>query len=66
MPVNVEIVSALWLPNVFMYNLKDIKIMEVLSAMRGLWITRCTTFPTGRLSYYQIINANDQNLSWHL
>ncbi|XP_023344754.1 glycine receptor subunit alpha-1 [Eurytemora carolleeae] len=39
-PVNVELVNLLWLPNVYIYNLKTFKVVEVLSKHAGLWITR--------------------------
>lgn len=39
-PVNLELVNELWLPNIFIYNLKTFKVVEVLSKHAGLWITR--------------------------
>jgi len=39
-PVNLELVNQLWLPNIFIYNLKTFKVVEVLSKHAGLWITR--------------------------
>jgi len=39
-PVNLELVKELWLPNIFIYNLKTFKVVEVLSKHAGLWITR--------------------------
>jgi len=39
-PVNLELVKQLWLPNIFIYNLKTFKVVEVLSKHAGLWITR--------------------------
>ena len=38
-PVNLELVNLLWLPNIFVYNLKTFKVVEVLSKHAGLWIT---------------------------
>jgi len=38
-PVNLELVRDLWLPNIFIYNLKTFKVVEVLSKHAGLWIT---------------------------
>jgi len=38
-PVNLELVNELWLPNVFIYNLRTFKVVEVLSKHAGLWIT---------------------------
>ena len=38
-PVNLELVNDLWLPNIFIYNLKTFKVVEVLSKHAGLWIT---------------------------
>ena len=38
-PVNLELVNELWLPNIFIYNLKTFKVVEVLSKHAGLWIT---------------------------
>ncbi len=37
-PVNLELVNELWLPNIFIYNLKTFKVVEVLSKHAGLWI----------------------------
>ena len=38
-PVNLELVNELWLPNIFIYNLKTYKVITVLSKLAGLWIT---------------------------
>ncbi|XP_023331019.1 gamma-aminobutyric acid receptor subunit rho-1 isoform X1 [Eurytemora carolleeae] len=38
MPMNLEFVKDLWLPNIFIYNLKTFKVIDVLSKMAGLWI----------------------------
>ena len=37
-PVNLELVKDLWLPNIFIYNLKTFKVIDVLSKLSGLWI----------------------------
>ena len=37
-PTNVELIEDLWLPNIFIYNLKTFKVIEVLSKLSGLWI----------------------------
>ena len=37
-PTNVELVKDLWLPNIFIYNLKTFKVIDVLSKLSGLWI----------------------------
>ena len=39
MPVNLELVKDLWLPNIFIYNLKTFKVVEVLSKHAGLWVS---------------------------
>ena len=39
-PTNVELVKDLWLPNIFIYNLKTFKVIEVLSKLSGLWIDK--------------------------
>ena len=39
-PVNLDLVKMLWLPNIFIYNLKTFKVVSVLSKHAGLWITR--------------------------
>jgi len=39
-PTNVELVKDLWLPNIFIYNLKTFKVIDVLSKLSGLWIDR--------------------------
>ena len=39
-PVNLELVNLLWLPNIFVYNLKTFKVVSVLQRHAGLWITR--------------------------
>ena len=38
-PVNLELVKDLWLPNIFIYNLKTFKVVEVLSKHAGLWVS---------------------------
>jgi len=37
-PTSVELVKDLWLPNIFIYNLKTFKVIDVLSKLSGLWI----------------------------
>jgi len=37
-PTNVELVKDLWLPNIFIYNLKTFKVINVLSELSGLWV----------------------------
>jgi len=37
-PVDAGIIEELWLPNVFIYNLKTLEVIEVLSKMTGVWI----------------------------
>lgn len=37
-PMNLEFVKDLWLPNIFIYNLKTYKVIDVLSKLAGLWI----------------------------
>ena len=36
--VNLELIRNLWLPNIFIYNLKSFKTIDVLSKLAGLWI----------------------------
>ena len=38
-PMNLEMIKDLWLPNVLIYNLKTFKVMDVLSKLAGLWIS---------------------------
>ena len=38
-PMNLEFVKDLWLPNIFIYNLKTYKVIDVLSKLAGLWIS---------------------------
>ena len=37
-PMNLEFVKDLWLPNIFIYNLKTFKVIDVLLKLAGLWI----------------------------
>lgn len=37
-PVNLELIKSLWIPNIFIYNLKTFKTIDVLSKLAGLWI----------------------------
>ena len=37
--MNLEFVKSLWLPNIFIYNLKTFKVVEVLSKHAGLWVS---------------------------
>jgi hypothetical protein len=37
-PTNLEFVKDLWVPNIFIYNLKTYKVMDVLNKLAGLWI----------------------------
>ena len=36
--MNLEFVKDLWLPNIFIYNLKTYKVIDVLTRLSGLWI----------------------------
>ena len=38
-PVNLEIIKDLWVPNVLIYNLKTYKMIEVLNRLEGVWIS---------------------------
>ena len=38
-PVNLELVNSLWMPNVFIYNLKTYKTQNVLNKVAGLWMS---------------------------
>jgi len=38
-PMNLEFIKDLWIPNIFIYNLKTYKVIDVLSKLAGLWIT---------------------------
>ena len=37
-PMNLEFIKDLWLPNIFIYNIKSYKVIDVLSKLAGLWI----------------------------
>ena len=37
-PMNLEFIKDLWVPNIFIYNLKTYKVINVLSKLAGLWI----------------------------
>jgi len=39
-PVNLELINSLWVPNIFIYNLKTFQVIDVLSKLAGLWIDR--------------------------
>jgi len=39
-PVNLELINSLWVPNIFIYNLKTFQTISVLSKLAGLWIDR--------------------------
>jgi len=50
-PVNLELVNHLWLPNVFIYNLKTFKVCQALTKSEMLdsvttWLCRCNPLPT--------------------
>ena len=36
--MNLEFIKDLWMPNIFIYNLKTYKVIDVLSKLAGLWI----------------------------
>jgi len=38
-PMNLEMIKDLWIPNILIYNLKTFKVMDVLSKLAGLWIS---------------------------
>ena len=37
-PMSLEFINSLWVPNIFIYNLKTYKVISVLSKLAGLWI----------------------------
>jgi len=37
-PMSLEFIKDLWVPNIFVYNLKTYKVIDVLSKLAGLWI----------------------------
>ena len=37
-PMPLELIKDLWVPNIFVYNLKTYKVIDVLSKLAGLWI----------------------------
>ena len=37
-PMSLEFVKDLWLPNIYIYNLKTYKVIDVLNKLAGLWI----------------------------
>ena len=37
-PMSLEFINSLWVPNIFIYNLKTYKVIDVLSKLAGLWI----------------------------
>lgn len=37
-PMSLEMVKDLWLPNIFIYNIKTYKVIDVLNKLAGLWI----------------------------
>ena len=37
-PMSLELINDLWVPNIFIYNLKTYKVISVLSKLAGLWI----------------------------
>ena len=37
-PVNMELIKSLWIPNIFICNLKTFQTIDVLSKLSGLWI----------------------------
>jgi len=39
-PVNLELINSLWVPNIFIYNLKTFRVIDVLSKLAGLWIDK--------------------------
>ena len=36
--MNLELIHDLWMPNIFIYNLKTFQVIDVLSKLAGLWI----------------------------
>ena len=38
-PMGLEFINGLWVPNIFIYNLKTYKVISVLNKLAGLWIS---------------------------
>jgi len=38
-PVDLNLINDLWVPNVFIYNLKTFQVIDVLSRLAGLWVS---------------------------
>ena len=47
--MNLEFVKDLWLPNIFIYNIKSYKVIDVLSKLAGLWIDTQKKVPCSQL-----------------
>merc|ERR1719233_2540204 len=39
-PMNLEFIKDLWIPNIYIYNLKTFEVVNVMSRLGGLWITK--------------------------
>lgn len=50
-PVDLNLIKDLWVPNVFIYNLKTFKVIDVLSRLAGLWVS-----PNKDVMYSQVQN----------
>ena len=62
-PVNLELVNHLWLPNVFIYNLKTFKVCQALTKSEMLdsitsWLCRYNPLPT--------INRGKRGQRWNV
>ena len=54
-PMNLEFVKDLWVPNIFIYNLKTYKVINVLSKLAGLWIDTSRTVMYSQASHITFI-----------
>merc|ERR1711936_884360 len=44
-PISANFVKDLWLPNIFIYNLRSFEVMDVLRRLSGLWIDADKNIP---------------------
>ncbi len=40
MPIDLDFMKNLWIPNVFVYNLNSFKALDCLKKLAGLWIVK--------------------------
>ena len=56
-PIDLNFLNHMWVPNIFIYDLKAFEFMKVLKKLAGVYIVG-----TDKVYYNQVINSNNYSV----